>query len=409
MDRTIVYPGSIPLDTDMLNLNRNTMSAIGALIQATLGGATIIDGLAVTPAAPASMNIVVGPGSITLITTVDATAYGTLPADIADPVVKMGINSGFTEFAVPPPATAGQSISYLLQASFSESDANPVVLPYYDASNPTVPFLGPANDGGAQPTSRIQRVQLAVKPGAAAPTGAQLAPAPDAGWVGVATIEADAGAASITAANIVAYPGAPLLPYKLPALRPGYVSLVPFASSGVFIVPVAVTRAKITVVGGGGAGGSDSSLPGGGGGAGGQAVVSVSNLTPGSAIPITVGAGGVAAGSGFGPGGNGGTSSFGAIVSATGGIGGGASPSASAYTGGNGGAGIGGTLDYGGSFGTDGIPAGNRGGDGGGPGSGRGATGAPGLPGQGFGGGGGGGAGGFVGANGAAGLVIVEF
>ena len=32
MDRTIVYPGSIPLDTDLLRLNRNTMVALGAVM-----------------------------------------------------------------------------------------------------------------------------------------------------------------------------------------------------------------------------------------------------------------------------------------------------------------------------------------------------------------------------------------
>ena len=37
MDRTIVYPGSIPLDTDLLRLNRNTMVALGALMKAVLG------------------------------------------------------------------------------------------------------------------------------------------------------------------------------------------------------------------------------------------------------------------------------------------------------------------------------------------------------------------------------------
>ena len=33
MDRNIVYPGSIPLDTDLLTVNRNTMIALGYLAQ----------------------------------------------------------------------------------------------------------------------------------------------------------------------------------------------------------------------------------------------------------------------------------------------------------------------------------------------------------------------------------------
>ena len=37
MDRTLVYPGSIPLDTDILAVNRNAMIAIGCLARAVLG------------------------------------------------------------------------------------------------------------------------------------------------------------------------------------------------------------------------------------------------------------------------------------------------------------------------------------------------------------------------------------
>ena len=49
MDRNLVYPGSIPLDTDVLNLNRSTMVAIGYLAQATLGTTTVVDGLSLHP------------------------------------------------------------------------------------------------------------------------------------------------------------------------------------------------------------------------------------------------------------------------------------------------------------------------------------------------------------------------
>ena len=37
MDRNLVYPGSIPLDTDLLSINRNAMIALGYLAQAVLG------------------------------------------------------------------------------------------------------------------------------------------------------------------------------------------------------------------------------------------------------------------------------------------------------------------------------------------------------------------------------------
>ncbi len=181
MDRTIVYPGAIPLDTDLLNSNRNTMLALGALIGATLGSTSIYDGLAVTPTTPASLSVQAAPGCITQLTTVDASGYGSLPADTADPLMKMGINVASTVLTLSAPAVSGQSINFLIEATFQEADLNPVVLPYYNAANPASPYLGPNNAGTAQATRRVQSVQLAAKPGAAATTGTQTTPAVDAG------------------------------------------------------------------------------------------------------------------------------------------------------------------------------------------------------------------------------------
>ncbi|WBO58530.1 hypothetical protein GT370_15330 [Acidocella sp. MX-AZ03] len=60
MDRNIVYPGSIPLDSDILSTNRNAMVGLAALSAATLGTGTVVDGLACTPTVPASLAVVVG-------------------------------------------------------------------------------------------------------------------------------------------------------------------------------------------------------------------------------------------------------------------------------------------------------------------------------------------------------------
>src|SRR5487761_273044 len=87
MDRGIVYPAAIPLDTDFLGLNRNVMVALAGLLQATLGTGTVADGLACTPTAPASLTVVVGPGSITQLGPLDQNAYGSLAADAADQIV----------------------------------------------------------------------------------------------------------------------------------------------------------------------------------------------------------------------------------------------------------------------------------------------------------------------------------
>ena len=408
MDRNIVYPGGIPLDTDLLVSNRNAMVALGALIGATFGTGQVVDGLVVSPTVPASMAVTVAAGSITQLSVVDGVAYGSLGAD-STPLMKMGVNTAPVSFTVAAPATAGQSVLYLIQAVFGENDDAATVLPYFNAANPAVPYLGPNNTGAGQVTRRRQSVQLQLKVGAAATTGLQVAPPVDAGWVGLATISVSAGQVSVGAGHIAALAqGAPLA-FKLPGLRPGFAAIAGFTASGSFTVPGGVTRAPATVLGGGGAGGTHSSAPGGGGGAGGQAVKVVTGLVPGQVVSVTVGAGGAASASpGFG--GNGGTSSFGAFVSATGGLGGMGGSSGAVSAGASGGTGVGGDVNFPGAYGTDAVNTAGKGGDGGGPGAGRGSTGTitpPATPGYGGGGGGGGSA--AVGAAGGAGLVIVEY
>jgi hypothetical protein len=419
MDRSIVYPGSIPLDTDLLSTNRNAMVALGALISATLGTSPLIDGLAVVPTVPASLSVVVAPGSITQLTTVDQNAYGSLAADTTDALVKMGVNLTGTTFALTAPTTTGQAINYLIEASFQEADIDPVVLPYYNAANPTQPYLGPANSGVAQATERTQRVQLQLKSGPPAVVGSQTTPSVDTGWSGLAVISVAYGQTQITAGSITSYPQAPIIPYRLASLRPGFAQIQPFTASGTFVVPQGVSQLRVTVIGGGGAGGTHATIPGGGGGAGGRSITILTGLVPGTAIPVTVGAGGVAlTGGAIGSGGVGGSSSFGVYLSATGGQGGGGGSVATTAAGGGGGSGVGGLINDTGSMGTDSIIPAARGGDGGGPGGGRGTTGmVPGIAAPGYGGGGGGGGAsstsgtgtGAPGGNGGAGLVIVEF
>ena len=410
MDRIIVYPGSIPQDTDLLGTNRNVMLALHALIAATLGTASVVDGLAVAPTVPASMNITVSPGSLTQYGPVDAAAYGSVAADTADQIVKQAIQLQAATLAIAAPTTAGTSITYLLEAAFNEADTDPVVLPYYNAANPTQPYLGPGNSGAPQNTLRQQDVQLVLKAGAAAPTGTQATPLADAGAVPLATITVAYGTAAITSAMIAAQPATRSVPFKLPDLRPGFAAATAFTTSGSFVVPAGVTRAKVTLIGGGGAGGTHATQPGGGGGAGGRAEAWLSGLTPGAAITVTVGAGGQPAG-GAGEGGAGQSSSFGSYFSASGGTGGGGGSGGSVPAGGQGGVGAGGGVNLAGSWGGDAIPAASRGGDGGGPGAGKGGTNAVGqnAPLNGYGGGGGGGGPGVSGGAGGGGLVLVEY
>ena len=305
MDRQIVYAGSIPLDTDLLSVQRNTMIALGQLAQMVLGTTSVADGLACTPTQPASMSVSVGPGSITQVGPIDATAFGALPPLASNPLVRLGINIASTSFSLTAPTAPGQAINYLIQASLLEADGGAVVLPYYNSTNPAQPFSGPGNSGSAQMTQRRQSVQLAIKPGAAAAAGSAGLPPVDAGWVGLYAINVAYGQQTIGAANIAVLPTAPFVGWKLPQLTPGTHNLAVFqpTTQGVWNVPPGVNTVKVRVWGGGGAGGNGFGGAGGGGAAGGYSEGYYS-VSPGQAVQVLVGTGGAGAGSGgFGGGG----------------------------------------------------------------------------------------------------------
>lgn len=417
MDRTLVYPGSIPLDTDILAVNRNAMIAIGCLARAVLGDDPIVDGLACMPTVPASMSVTVGAGSITQLASVDPLAYGSLAANTASPLVKMGVNLTPATFPLTAPTTSGFVCNYLVQASFQEADTVPVVLPYYNAANPAQPYSGPSNSGLPQNTLRTQRVQLQVKSGVPAAAGSQTTPAVDNGWVGLYVISVAYGQTAIAADSIVTLPTAPFLSWKLPLLHPGFGSGVrAFSSSGTFTVPAGVRQVEVELWGGGsGSFASGTGRAAGGGSGGGYARKRVSGLTPGEVVTVTVGGGG-AAGlvSGALPS-AGGTSQFGGYVSATGGsLNYLASAAVPHYGATPPGVGVGGDVNLSGSAGQAGM-SGNGGMGGGSPMGGAqnsGTTGVAGLyPGGGASGPGNGADGQtrYDGAPGAAGFVIVRW
>lgn len=216
-DRIIVYPAAIPQDTDILNTNRNMMIALGYLAQMVLGVNTIVDGLAVAPGA--GLTVTIGQGSILSLQVIDILNYGTLPADAVDPLMKLGINPfGLTSFTCSAPTTSGDSINYLIEGTFQEVNNTPIVLPYYNAANPTQPYSGPNNTGADNNTLRQELVELQLKVGTPAPTGTQSTPSVDTGYIGLYVVTVAFGQVTITTGNIATYAGAPFLKTKMYAL-----------------------------------------------------------------------------------------------------------------------------------------------------------------------------------------------
>lgn len=214
MDRQIVTPGQLPLDTDLLNTNKNVMIALGDLMASLFGTSTIAYGLSVSPTTPASLSVNVAPGSIYAVSTVDATAYGSLAADTTDTIVKQGVLLSATQLAMLAPTTAGYSVNYLIEAAFSEVDGIPQLLPFYNSTNPAQPYQGPGGNNQQINTRRQGQVSLVAKAGIAATTGTQVTPSPDAGYIGLAVVTIAYGQTQINAGNITAQTSN-VLPYSI--------------------------------------------------------------------------------------------------------------------------------------------------------------------------------------------------
>jgi len=212
MDRQIVYPGAIPLETDLLNTNKYAMMGLAKLAAALMGSNTYLHGLACTPSSPASMVVNVAKGQIYSLQNVDGTAYSSLAADTTNTILKQGVILGSTAFTLTAPTTAGQSINYLIQIAYSDTDSGATVLPYYNAANPSVAYSGPNNAGTAQNTVRSGVCTVALKAGVAATTGTQTTPAADTGYTAAWVITVAQGATTITASNIAVAANAPFLP-----------------------------------------------------------------------------------------------------------------------------------------------------------------------------------------------------
>jgi hypothetical protein len=215
MDRQIVWAGQVPLDTDQLYQTLNTYTALGRVIAAVLGTATLINGLACTPTSPPSLQVMVGPGEIYSLQNVDASSYGSVGANTTHQIMKQGILTDAVTLSCPAPVTAGYSINYLVQVAFSEVDGGDQVLPYYNADDPIVGWSGPGGSGDPSKTVRQNKVVASVKAGTAAPTGTQTTPAADAGFTGAYFVTVAQGATTIVSGAIAAIAGAPFITERL--------------------------------------------------------------------------------------------------------------------------------------------------------------------------------------------------
>lgn len=240
MDRQTVYPGQILPETTLLQMAKDSMIGLAKLSAAVLGTSTVANGFATTATSPASLQVKVAPGELYSMASIDATTWSSLAADTTHSILKQGIALDSTTLSCAAPTTSGQSINYLVEAIYQDLDATPVLLPYYNSTNPSQPYSGQGNNGLTQNTVRKGSVIIQVKAGASATTGSQVTPAPDAGYVGLYVVTVAYGQTTITSTSISQYVSAPLLSSGILQMIAG---LAPLASPAFTGTPTAPTAA----------------------------------------------------------------------------------------------------------------------------------------------------------------------
>ncbi|WAL81467.1 hypothetical protein OYT13_16640 [Pandoraea sp. XJJ-1] len=220
MNRLITQIGQSIYEWFFTKPAQDSMVALGKLSAAVLGTSPIANGLACTPTSPATLQVTIGAGELYALAPLEASVYGTLPADTTHQVVKQGISLDPVLVSCAPPLTAGQAINYLIQVQYQDQDVSldpttgsstPVVLQFYNSSNPSQPWQGPNDSGQTSNTIRKGIVAVQAKAGIAAPTGSQVTPAPDGGWTGLWVVTVANGQTTITAGSITQFNGAQIL------------------------------------------------------------------------------------------------------------------------------------------------------------------------------------------------------
>jgi hypothetical protein len=192
MDRIIVLNDEQINASDTGNTNSFAMIGIAKLASAVLGGNTLINDLMCIPDSPLSLNVILNQGEIYQLDEIDDTPYGALPIN-SNQILKTGISFSPKIISISPPATPGDSINYLIQVQLENNDNTPENRPFFGG----VPQV--------ENTIRSCLINAALKAGLPAPTGTQITPTPDAGFIGAWVVTVANGQTTIGSGNITVY------------------------------------------------------------------------------------------------------------------------------------------------------------------------------------------------------------
>jgi len=166
------------------------------------GNSTYVNGLACIPSTPPALTVDVEPGQIYSLSETDSTDYGSIPTDLRL-IMQQGILADAITSGTPAPITIGDSVKYLIEAAFQQADGVQVNRTFLAAPSQLVD------------TQRQGLVSIITKAGVPAPTGTELTPTPDAGYIGLWVITVAYGQTTVTAPDIAVYPSAPFITEKL--------------------------------------------------------------------------------------------------------------------------------------------------------------------------------------------------
>lgn len=203
MDRRIVFTYEVPYSQDFLYENRFTMIALGKIIEALVATDTALHGLNCIPTTPASLNVEVEPGEIYKLEAIDTVAYGSIPADARE-IMKQGLVWDNTELACPAPVNPGNAVKHLVQVTYDEEDTDAFSRQFFDGTNP--PYVQ------TKEQTRLGKCIITLKQGVEAPSGTEVVPTPDSGYVGAWVVRVVYAQTQITSGDITEYSGAPFIP-----------------------------------------------------------------------------------------------------------------------------------------------------------------------------------------------------
>lgn len=208
-NRPIIYDEEQGRTFDILSGWRDFLISLGYFAE-DIAGSTIgvVTGLTALATTPASLSINLAAGRVYQQSVVDGSSYGALPAD-STIVQQQGYAAAQAVLLSTAGLSAGQSRWALIEAQFNQADAVAVgdptggLLLYYNSTNPSQPFQGPANDGQIQNTTRNGVCAIRVTLGAAATTGSEVPPNVDAGWLPLYLIDLTFGQTQILSNQIL--------------------------------------------------------------------------------------------------------------------------------------------------------------------------------------------------------------